>query len=510
MPPEDRNPADRLAWERDFYRRLLALDSKEDVEPFVDEALSLVVAVSGARRGYLQLSEDRLEDGSPRFWMAHGCYDEDVAEIRAAFSQGVMAEAIKTGRTIVTPSAREDPRFISLGSVQRNATGAVLCAPIGEGPAIGVVYLQDRAQPGDFTEEDRDHVETFARRIAAVADRLLARRKRRDAADPTVPLRRAIRADGFIGRSPAIAAVLKKIAQVAPLDVGVLLTGPNGGGKTQLARMIHASGPRAERPFVEINCSALPEGLIENELFGALPGAHAGAVKRVEGKVFAADGGTLFLDEVGELRPHVQAKLLQLIESKAYYPLGGSKPVKADVRIIAATNVDLKAAITQKAFREDLFFRLSVVAIRVPPLAERREDLADLADHLAARAATRHRLPNLPISAGAQRAIESTEWRGNVRELANALESALITAAWEGAAQIERSHLFPDLEAPAGEALSADVTLQEATRRFQRELVRAALDGTEWNVAEAARRLDVSRGHAYKLIQELGIARPRA
>src|SRR5262249_47248147 len=159
----------------------------------------------------------------------------------------------------------------------------------------GVVYLQDRTEPGGFTEEDRLHVETFARRIAAVADRLLARRRRADA-DATAPFRRALRAEGFIGRGPAIAAVLKQIAQVAPIEAGGLLPGPTATGKTQLARVIHESGPRRAGPFVELNCSTLQEALAESELFGAVKGSYTGASRDMEGKVAAAHRGTLFLD----------------------------------------------------------------------------------------------------------------------------------------------------------------------------------------------------------------------
>jgi Nif-specific regulatory protein len=499
--------SDRVRYERDFYRRLLSLASQDEIEPFIDEALSLVVAISSARRGYLELSEDRDEEGSPRFWMAHGFYDDDVAEIRGAFSRGVIAEAITTGRTILTSSALDDPRFGDLGSVQRNRTGAVLCAPIGESPAIGVVYLQDRTSPGPFTDEDRERAEIFARHIAAIADRLLARRRRRDAADPTAPLRRVLRAEGFIGRSAAAAGVLRQLAQAAPLEVGVLLTGPTGVGKTQLARVLHASGPRADGPFVELNCSTLPDTLVESELFGALPGAHSTAVRRVVGKVSAAEGGTLFLDEIGELKPPVQAKLLQLLQSKEYYPLGSPKPLRADVRIVAATNVDLKAAVSRKEFREDLYFRLHVLAIRVPPLVERREDVAELAEHFCKEACHNNRFPELRLSTGALRAVELAEWPGNVRELAHVIEAAAIRAVWEGVAQIERRHVFPD--APDAGARLAEITLQEATRRFQRQFVGDALEASGWNVTEAARRLDVSRAHVYKLIRELGIERPR-
>lgn len=511
--PRGSGPAPLVALERDFYRKLLELGEQDEIEPFLEEALALIADIAGARRGYLELEGEPDQDGEPRFWMAHGCYDAEVALIRATFSRGVIAEALATGRTIITASALEDPRFLGRGSVQRNRIEAVVCAPIGAAPPLGVVYLQDRAEGGAFSEEDRLRVETFARRIAPFAERLLLRRRSLDADDPTRPFRSALRAESVVGRSAALARVLQQATVAAPLDVTVLLTGPSGTGKTQLARVLHDSGPRARGPFVELNCAALPEPLLESELFGAVPGAHSTATRRIEGKVGAARGGTLFLDEIGELRPSAQAKLLQLLQSKEYYPLGSAQPVRAEVRVIAATNLDLKAAVARREFREDLFYRLQVLPIRVPALAERREDVAPLAERFCAAACEAHGLPRIRLSVGALCAVEAAEWCGNVRELAHAVEAAAIRAAAEGVLQIERRHVFPDaaeVTAPlVGAAGYQGLTFQEATRRFQAELLRVALEETGWNVTDAAARLDLARSHAYKLIRAFGLGRQR-
>ena len=509
------SPAD-IARERDLYWSLLELGARDELEPFLEEALSLILPVTGARQGYLELHDDATSDGEPRFWMAHGCYDQEVEQIRATFSRGVIAEALASGRTIVTASALQDPRFIDRGSVQRNRIEAVLCAPIGAGPPIGVVYLQGRIS-GAFAEEDRLRVEAFARHIAPFADRLLMRRRRRDEADPTVSFRKALRAEGLIGRSAALAKVLQQVAAAAQLDITVLLTGPSGTGKTQIARILHHSGPRSNRPFLELNCAALPESLLEQELFGALPGAHSTVLRKIDGKVAAAEGGTLFLDEIGELKPAAQAKLLQLMQSKEYFPLGSNRPVRANIRIIAATNVDLKVAIAQKEFRQDLLYRLQVLTIRMPSLAERREDIAALTEHFCELACNTHGLPRMRMSAGALRAVEAAEWSGNVREIFHAVESAAARAAGEKLLQIERRHLFPEaaeLEAttkPAGldAAGLTGLTFQEATRRFQAELLQAKLEETGWNVTEAAEQLDLSRSHAYTLISAFGLGRQR-
>jgi Nif-specific regulatory protein len=291
--------------------------------------------------------------------------------------------------------------------------------------------------------------------------------------------------------------------------VSVLLTGETGTGKSQLARLIHLNSGRAAQPFVELNCATLPEALVESELFGAEAGAHSTATRRVEGKVRAAQRGTLFLDEVSELPLAVQAKLLQLLQSRTYYPLGSSKPTHADVRIIAASNVDLQAAVAEKKLREDLFYRLQVLPIRMPSLDERREDVAELAAHFVAATCAQHRFPAIRLSPTALRALECAEWPGNVRQLANTIEAGVIRAVGKGAAAVERPHLFPD--DPVHDSDSTDTpagtTFQEATRRFQRTFLEEALRESGWNIAQTARRLDLARTYVYTLIRAFGLRR---
>jgi Nif-specific regulatory protein len=497
----------RLQRECDLYVQLLNLGRQAALEPFLEEALRLVVEVVGTRQGYLELYDDEESGRARRWWIAHGFSELELQNVRAAISKGIIAEAVASGETIVSQSALLDDRFKERESVIEAQIGAVLCAPIGEDPPRGVLYLQGRVGSASFSEEDRERAELFAYHLAPLVDRVVAGHRQQEGENATRVLRERLRLTGVIGSSPALAAVLQQVGVVAPLDVTVLLTGDAGTGKSLIARVIHDNGPRAGKPFVEVSCAALPETLIESELFGAAAGAHSTATRKTEGKVAAAQHGTLFLDEIGDLPLASQAKLLQLLQSKQYFPLGSAQPLNADIRLISATNIDLKQAVAEHRFREDLYYRLHVMPIRVPSLAERRGDVRDIANYCCRTAGERHRLARLELSRNALRAAEAAEWPGNVRQLAHAVEAAVIRAAGEGATAVEARHLFPETASASPGA--REVTFQEATRQFQSELLRASLDETGWNVVETARRLDLARSHVYNLIRAFGLERGR-
>ncbi len=493
--------AEGLASERDFYRRLLDLGGQEEVEPLLEEALGLIVEVTGAAVAYLELYDETRE--RPRFWKGHGISEPDVADLRRKISHGIIARALADGRTIETASAFLDERFSNLTSVRQHAIEAVLCAPVGTHPPIGVIYLQGRAGAGRFTAIDRERAEMFARQLGAVADRILSHRAPARG-DHTTAIRERIRCPEIVGRTQALAHLLHAAAGVAPLDVDVLITGPSGTGKSLLAKVIANNSKRATGPFIELNCAALPEPLLESELFGAERGAHSTATSAREGKVAAAEGGTLFLDEIGELPASAQAKLLQLLETREYHPLGSRTVRKANVRVLSATNADLDARIAAKQFREDLYYRLHVVPLEVPGLDERRDDIPDLVEHFCAEACAKHGMSPISVTWRALVACRNATWPGHTRQLAHAIEAAVIRAHSEGAPRLEEKHIFPkasDTEVPR--------TLQSATREFQKGLVRAALEKHDWNVTEAARELGLARSHVYNLINDFELREGR-
>ena len=302
----------------------------------------------------------------------------------------------------------------------------------------------------------------------------------------------------LVAESAPMKAALAAARQVAATDATVLLLGESGTGKSQLARYIHYQGKRAGAPLVEVHCAALPETLLEGELFGYEKGAFTGATQRKAGHLAAADGGTLFLDEIGEITAATQVKLLRFLQERTFVPLGATGASRVDVRIISATNRDLDEAVRAGSFREDFFYRLNVFAIRVPPLRERRDDVLPLADRfLAGRG-----LPTSKLSEAARERLLANPWPGNVRELENALERALILA---GEAEVAAGHLTPGgASTPRGRHAAELVGEGFSLDGFEAELIQAALERAGGNKTEAAKILGVTRRRLYSLLASVG------
>ena len=302
----------------------------------------------------------------------------------------------------------------------------------------------------------------------------------------------------ILGRSPGILRAVELIHTVAPTGTSVLITGESGTGKELVARAIHANSPRAYMPLVVVNCGALPEGTLESELFGHERGAFTGAHYRHKGKFELAHGGTLFLDEIGEVSPRIQVELLRVLEDKQVVRLGGTHPVTADFRLVSATNKDLMQEVKAERFREDLYYRINVFHIEVPPLRERREDIASLAVALIERAARSMNVPAPVIDPRAMRLLESYDWRGNVRELANAMERALVVVRREQGNRVLPAHL-PIASQPSHN--NASVGQVKSLAAMERAHILCVLEETDWNITQAARLLDVDRTTVYNKIK---------
>jgi two-component system response regulator PilR (NtrC family) len=296
----------------------------------------------------------------------------------------------------------------------------------------------------------------------------------------------------LIGESASIRAVREQVTRIGPAPSNVLITGESGVGKEVVARAVHAASPRADHGLVAVNCGAIPEALLESQLFGHVRGAFTTAVSANPGLFMTASQGSLFLDEVGELPLALQVKLLRVIEDRQVWPVGATKPVAVDVRIIAATNRDLGQEIEAGRFREDLFYRLNVVHIKLPPLRERRGDIPLLVEHLVQRLNTKLGTRFLGVEREAMRSLVERAWRGNVRELENVLEQAMVFADGD---TIALHHLAPPGTTPAP---ARPASLREAVRQFERQHVTNILAGADWDKREAARLLGISLASLYR------------
>jgi transcriptional regulator with GAF, ATPase, and Fis domain len=446
-------------------------------------------------------------DGGAPFWIVSGLDDAELAEVRRAISTRIIAEAIASGRTVSTASAVEDPRFRAQASVQAQRLQAVICAPVGHDPSIGVVYLAGRAVPGPFPEADRAHVELFARHLAPLADRLLAREAAATTADHTDELRRRLSVEGVAGTSRALAEVFRQLLVAAPVPVAVLITGESGTGKTALARALHESSPRARGPFVELNCAAIPEGLFESELFGAEKGAHSTATRRVEGKVDAARGGTLFLDEVGDMPLEMQAKLLRVLQEREIERVGGNEVIKVDVRVVAATNRDIEAAVKAGQFRADLFDRLNVLPLSLPPLRARRDDIPLLAKHFLGLATKANGRAGMHLTAAALDKLVAYGFPGNVRELKNLIERMVILTPDDTIDEADVKNCLGSAGAsPAVSGLfRAGVPLKVLVDDAERSILEEALTHHGGKMTAVSRSLGLERSNAYQKCKRLGV-----
>jgi DNA-binding NtrC family response regulator len=314
--------------------------------------------------------------------------------------------------------------------------------------------------------------------------------------------------EGLVGRNPQMVRIYQLVSQIAETPSTVLITGESGTGKELIARAVHRRSARRERPFVAINVAAIPDTLIESELFGHEKGAFTGAHARRAGKFELAQGGTVFLDEIGSLRLDLQTRLLRVLQEREVERVGGVRPVPVDVRIVAATNVNLRQAVRERTFREDLFYRLNVVHIEVPPLRDRRDDIPLLVDHFVQKLARECRRDVRAVSAGALETLVRYDWPGNVRELENVIHRAVVLARGP---VLQLQDIPLDVALPETGARLAEDTglpLREACEQFERQYVLRVLERVRWNVSRAARLLGVHRNTVLAKLAAWGIRRP--
>ena len=387
-----------------------------------------------------------------------------------------------------------------LESVIASEVRSLLCVPlIVFDKVIGCIYL-DSTNPILRFDEDHLQLVTAIAGISAVAlenaRQLEWLRQENERLNTEINLEHSL-----IGESAIMKNVYQFLARVAPTDSTVLIDGESGTGKELVARAIHQNSERSEKPFVAINCAAITETLLESELFGYEKGAFTGATAQKKGKLEVANGGVVFLDEIGELAAALQSKLLRVIQEREFERVGGTRSVEVDIRLIAATNKNLAEAVRAGTFRPDLFYRLNVVSVTMPPLRERKEDIAQLATYFINKYAKRCKVKAKPLSEEARACLLNYDWPGNVRELENAIERALVLGAADLILPEDLPEAVLERAAPAGMTAKYHSALKET----KKQLILAAIEDAKGNYTEAARALGLHPNYLHRLIRNLDL-----
>jgi len=483
-------------------QRLLALDSlvrfserllgATDVPRLLDELLDAVLDVTHADKGFLIL----LEDGEMSVRAARNVARDTIEGALERVSDSIVQRVVETRRPIVVADALHDAEWSGSSSVVNLKLCSVMCAPLMQkGEVFGVIYLGNDDVVSLFDEQALEALTVFAGQASLLLENaLLLDSLRRE----NVALREAASTRQYgdlIGAGASMREVYRRIEKVASTDISVLVTGETGTGKEIVAREIHRRSPRASGPFVAVNCGAIPEPLLESELFGHSKGAFTGAIATRGGKFQAAHGGTLFLDEVGDMPPSLQVKLLRALQERTVTKVGDTRPEPVDIRVIAATNKILEDEIRRGAFREDLYYRLDVVSIPLPPLRERGEDLVVIARWFLHRFAKEFGSRVRGFTPSALVAMRKYAWPGNVRELENRLKKAVVLA--------DRALVSADDLDLRADVLEPTLPLAQAKEEFQKRYINEVLERNGGNRTKTAKDLGVDPRTIFRHLERL-------
>ncbi len=443
---------------------------------------------------------------------SHGLDQNGARQVRYRIGEGITGRVVETGKPVVVPQVSREPLFLDRLRVRKKALKrhelSFICVPIlVNRKPVGSLGVDLAYKP----ERDYERATTFLSIIATMIAQAikmghLIEADKQRLLDENIHLKQELRErydfSHIIGNSNPLRQVYEQVTQVARTNTTVLLRGESGSGKELIAHAIHYNSLRANKPFIKVSCAALPETLIESELFGYEKGAFTGAQSRKKGRFELAEGGTLFLDEIGDLNISTQIKLLRVLQEREFERLGGTETIKSNVRLVAATNKDVEKAIAEGQFREDLYYRLNVFAIFVPPLRERKSDVLLLADHFLEKYAREHGKPIKRISTPAIDMLASYHWPGNVRELENIIERAVLVCETN---VIHGHHLPPTLQTAEGSGTVTRLSLESAVEAYERDLIQDALKTTRGNRKRASQLLDTTERILGYKVKKYGI-----
>jgi transcriptional regulator with GAF, ATPase, and Fis domain len=482
--PVVENEAAATALELPPYRRLFEFSSmllgNYDLGELLNRLMDAVIAVTNADKGFLIL----LEGNELRVKVARNVRSENIDDAIAHLSDSIIAKVVKTKRPLIISDALNDDEFSESMSVINLKLCSVMCVPLMDKDSLmGLIYVGNDNVVELFEEQTLEVLTIFAAQASLIIKNALLINELQLESQSLRSRLEEMRFGRIIGSCDAMLEVFKKVEKVATTDISVLITGETGTGKELIAKEAHERSARSRGPFVTINCGAIPENLLESELFGHVKGAFTGAVANKRGKFHTADGGTLFLDEIGELPMSLQVKLLRALQEKIVMRVGGTRPEPVDIRVLAATNKDLEHEIRSGGFREDLYYRLNVVNIHLPPLRDRGDDILVIAKYLLSKYAEEFGARVRGFSPNATIAIRKHDWPGNIRQLENHIKKAVVLG--------DKALISPEDLDLTPETLPPIVALAQAKDNFQRQYINEVLALNNGNRTKTARDLGV-------------------